>query len=339
MGRFEKKLQCLKGDVKIAIANINKEKYLGVKMLLSFSNANISIVGGWNFKNSNKAILVKKNSIPVFKDIIEFMSNISIDKQPNTIVFLPESNNIYEEIRKVSLKNIETIIIVWGFKNEISLSEMKKIASISEENKVKVITMHIKDIGYNIGYLLDNVKNMPWTINRLDSDLLEYLKQFNINKGTFLDLGTGSGNQAVELSKLGFKVTATDLVRYAFIENQSKEKDVEFIEDDLLNSKLDRKFDYIFDRGCLHALGKSNYKKYVLQIRKLLNDGGKLFLKYVTNENKQLTADVLEYYLSKEDLYNFIKKNFIVEQIKDAVYEQSYEKVPLKSTFAVLSNK
>ena len=57
-------------------------------------------------------------------------------------------------------------------------------------------------------------------------------------------------------------------------------KDIEFIVDDILESKLkDDSFDYIFDRGCFHVLEPSSRQRYVNQVSRILRDGGLLFLK------------------------------------------------------------
>ena len=89
--------------------------------------------------------------------------------------------------------------------------------------------------------------------------ILVDLHRINIIKGRFLDLGTGPSTQAVELSKLGFQVTATDISENATIKAKRMSKDIEFIVDDILDSKLkEDSFDYIFDRGCFHVLELSS---------------------------------------------------------------------------------
>jgi 2-polyprenyl-3-methyl-5-hydroxy-6-metoxy-1,4-benzoquinol methylase len=56
-----------------------------------------------------------------------------------------------------------------------------------------------------------SIGSLPWYNKNLDDDLREQLQRINITKGRFLDLGTGPATQAIELSKLGFQVTATDI--------------------------------------------------------------------------------------------------------------------------------
>src|SRR6476646_11284943 len=102
---------------------------------------------------------------------------------------------------------------------------------------------------------------MPWYNENFDFDLEKVLdeRKIIINNNTndsikFLDLGTGPATQAIWLAKRGFKVIGSDLSEAAINRARkiyANEENVNFIVDDILNSKLkDNEFDYIFDRGC-----------------------------------------------------------------------------------------
>ena len=82
-----------------------------------------------------------------------------------------------------------------------------------------------------------SVGSLPWYNKNLDYDLEEHLHTMNITKGRFLDLGTGPATQAIELSKLGFQVTATDISENAITRAKRMSKGIEFIVDDILDSK------------------------------------------------------------------------------------------------------
>ena len=60
---------------------------------------------------------------------------------------------------------------------------------------------------WNSLYAEMEVKDMPWYLPELDPDLRESLVANHILSGSFLDLGTGPGTQAIGLSKMGFEVT------------------------------------------------------------------------------------------------------------------------------------
>ena len=99
----------------------------------------------------------------------------------------------------------------------------------------------------------------------------------NLTGGRLLDLGTGPATQAIELSKLGFQVTSTDISENAITRAKRISKGIDFIVDDILESKLKQdSFDYIFDRGCFHVLEPSCRHRYVNQVGRLLRAGGLL---------------------------------------------------------------
>ena len=109
---------------------------------------------------------------------------------------------------------------------------------------------------WNNLYSSQNVETMPWYNKNLDSDLEEELERRKILKGRILDLGTGPATQAPQLTKRGLQVTESDVSEAAI--NRAREvyvydkedKEISFIVDDILNSKIkDKSFDYVFDRG------------------------------------------------------------------------------------------
>jgi 2-polyprenyl-3-methyl-5-hydroxy-6-metoxy-1,4-benzoquinol methylase len=104
-------------------------------------------------------------------------------------------------------------------------------------------------------YKSQRAETMPWYNENLDSDLEKELDERKIinNHHKFLDLGTGPATQAIWLAKRGFNVTGSDLSEAAINRARkiyAKEKNVNFMVDDILNSNLqENEFDYIFDRG------------------------------------------------------------------------------------------
>ncbi len=81
--------------------------------------------------------------------------------------------------------------------------------------------------------------NMGWYHPHLDPDLENFLNEYQIKEGTFLDIGTGAGNQAIELFRKGFTVVGTDVSKTAIAKAKNRFanfKLVKFIEDDILNT-------------------------------------------------------------------------------------------------------
>lgn len=64
------------------------------------------------------------------------------------------------------------------------------------------------------------------------------------------------------------------------------EKNVNFIADDIVNTKLkSNEFDYIFDRGCFHVVSPRDRKEYINKIKRILKDNGILFLNALAIKN------------------------------------------------------
>jgi SAM-dependent methyltransferase len=160
----------------------------------------------------------------------------------------------------------------------------------------------------------------------------------NITKGRrFLDLGTGPATQAMELSKLGFKVTATDISENAIARAKSMSNGIEFFVDDILESKLKGgSFEYIFDRGCFHVLEPSSRQKYVNQVSRILRDGGLVFLK--TFSAKEPSRGGGPYRFSIDEIDSIFSDRFVIDFFKETVYQGTLEILP-KALFIVLRKK
>ena len=90
-------------------------------------------------------------------------------------------------------------------------------------------------------YKIQKVETMPWYNEILDSDLEDELARRKITNGKFLDLGTGPATQAVWLAKRGFNVIGSDMSGTAIKRASNiyaNEKNIDFVVDDILNSKL-----------------------------------------------------------------------------------------------------
>ena len=182
-------------------------------------------------------------------------------------------------------------------------------------------------------YEKNNVETMPWYRKDLDPDLKNELAKRSLNKGRFLDLGTGPGTQAIELSKIGFVVTGTDLSENAIKKARNLGSKVEFIADDILNSKLkENSFDYVLDRGCFHVLPPEKRHDYVRQVKNILGVGGILFLKcFSIRELREYGP----YHFSEQDIRQLFGKDFEIESVLESVYHGTMPVLP-KTLFVVM---
>jgi ubiquinone/menaquinone biosynthesis C-methylase UbiE len=171
---------------------------------------------------------------------------------------------------------------------------------------------------------------MPWFNEKLDADLEEELERRKITNGRILDLGTGPATQAIQLAERGLKVTGSDVSKSAI--KRAKEvyanNNINFIVDNILDSEIkDKDFDYIFDRGCFHVMPIEERPKYIIQIKRILDDKGILFLKcFSIKESRQEGP----YKFSEDEIRDLFEKDqaFKIESIKETVYQGTLDPLP-----------
>jgi 2-polyprenyl-3-methyl-5-hydroxy-6-metoxy-1,4-benzoquinol methylase len=187
-------------------------------------------------------------------------------------------------------------------------------------------------------YRDEPVEALPWYYPDLDPDVKAALDEMKASNGRLLDLGTGPGTQAVALARMGFTVTASDLSSAA-IEKAGKPAleeglDIEFVQDDILDTKLSGPFDYILDRGCFHTFPPEKRNLYLDSVTKILRPGGILLLKCFSAKETgegphRFTPGEIRWYF--EDLFEVIS-------IKETSYPGTRDPSPI-SLFCILRRK
>jgi len=188
-------------------------------------------------------------------------------------------------------------------------------------------------------YRENKVDEMPWYEKNLDLDLEYQINSMNLTHGKFLDLGTGPGTQAIQLKKLGFESTGSDISKSAIDKAQQLSSKVNFVVDDILNSSFpDNAFEFILDRGCFHVFEPMLRKDYLNQLKRILKDDGILFLKVMSIEEKGLPDNEGPYRFSKQEILDTFENDFEVKEIKSTVYYGTLDPLP-KALFAVIKQK
>ncbi len=99
----------------------------------------------------------------------------------------------------------------------------------------------------------------PWDAKKPDSHLMELVAEKIAQPCRMLELGCGTGTNAVWLAKQGFEVIATDLSETALKLARAKEDSglCTFIHADFLKEPVPgADFKFIFDLGCFHGIGR-----------------------------------------------------------------------------------
>src|SRR5207245_10634643 len=93
----------------------------------------------------------------------------------------------------------------------------------------------------------------PWDTGQPSSELQRVVAEEHIHPGRSIELGCGSGTNAVWLAKQGFEVTAVDVSSAAISRARERAASeggkVSFLCGDVLNLRDIGTYDFVFDRG------------------------------------------------------------------------------------------
>ena len=100
---------------------------------------------------------------------------------------------------------------------------------------------------------------------------------------TALDLGCGTGDNAIYLAEHGWQVTGVDFVDKALSKARAKAsgRTVQFIKADvtqLRSSGIGDSFDLVIDSGCLHGMNDEDRDGYVREVTAVTATGGRLLI-------------------------------------------------------------
>jgi SAM-dependent methyltransferase len=123
----------------------------------------------------------------------------------------------------------------------------------------------------------------PWDSGLPSKELRKILGEIVVPRGHALDLGCGSGTNAVFLAEQGFRVTGVDCSPTALeLARQKMTRggvEVEWIEADVQRWGAGRApYDLVFDRGCYHCCRRTDREGYLETIRNVTKTGTLLVL-------------------------------------------------------------
>ena len=106
------------------------------------------------------------------------------------------------------------------------------------------------------------VGDAPWDTGAPNPELLRVVESGGLPGPTLLELGCGTGTNAVELARRGYKVTAVDQVALAVERGREKARQagvhVDFHVEDVTRFASPRPFDAVFDLGLYHGVRRSD---------------------------------------------------------------------------------
>jgi 2-polyprenyl-3-methyl-5-hydroxy-6-metoxy-1,4-benzoquinol methylase len=163
----------------------------------------------------------------------------------------------------------------------------------------------------------------PWEIGRPQDDVVR-LEGRGGFKGKILDLGCGSGENALFLASKGYEVLGIDRVPAAIEKAKAKaaERKIECafqVADALELGKLKKTFDTVLDCGLFHVFSDEDRQKYVKSVAKAVKNRGALHILCFSTEEK---GDEGPRRVGERELIElFNMKGWLVEEVSEARFE------------------
>ncbi len=135
--------------------------------------------------------------------------------------------------------------------------------------------------------------DIPWDHGTPDTNLIDMVAQRPISKCKALDIGCGTGDNAIWLAQQHFVAMGCDISQTAI--EKAKEKaamsnvDCSFIVADFLNDRVSGSpFGLVIDRGCLHCVDTAEERRrFAENVASHLEEGG-LWLTLAGNADGQV---------------------------------------------------
>ncbi len=132
---------------------------------------------------------------------------------------------------------------------------------------------------FEFRYLFDRI---PWDSGVSPPELLDFLKSHP--PGEALELGCGTGTNAITMAKHGWRVTAIDIsaraIRRSKRRAEAAELEIDFRRGDVTRLiGIEGPFDMALDIGCFHTLSATDRSRYSASLTRAVRPDG-VFLLY-----------------------------------------------------------
>jgi SAM-dependent methyltransferase len=165
-----------------------------------------------------------------------------------------------------------------------------------------------------------------WDAGVPSGELRRVVEQGIVRPGPAVDLGCGSGTDAIYLASKGFDVTAIDIAPTALSQGREKAEragvKVRWLLANVLSLPRLEPFQFIFDRGCYHEVRFDNAAAYVDTVRKLSQPGRTRFLLLAGNPN-EAPVQYAPPQVAEEDIRGDFSSLFDFEWLQETRFETS----------------
>ena len=183
----------------------------------------------------------------------------------------------------------------------------------------------------------------PWDHGMPDTNLLDLVTRRPIPTCKALDIGCGTGDNAIWLAQQHFVVTGCDLSLTAIGKATEKVSisnvDCSFVVADFLKDRIPgAPFGFVFDRGCLHSVDRAEDRgRFAENVASHLEERG-LWLSLVGNADEQVAREDGPPKLAARELVDVIEPYFEVVSLA-AGYFGSDEADPPKAWVCLMRKR
>ena len=175
------------------------------------------------------------------------------------------------------------------------------------------------------------LEKIPWNSETPPDALVDLVESGKVKPCEAIDLGCGAGNYAVYLAGRGFEVTGIDnsptAIRIAQENANKKGVTGTFLVADVLGDldEVKETFDFAYDWELLHHIFPEKRKKYVENVRRILNPVGKYFSVCFHEKDPQFggsgkyrktSLGTILYFSSEDELRDLFEPYFLIEELK-----------------------
>jgi SAM-dependent methyltransferase len=163
----------------------------------------------------------------------------------------------------------------------------------------------------------------PWDIGRPQPAFVELVRAGELNIGGVLDVGCGTGENALYLAEKGFSVVGVDLATRAIDAAKAKSTERRLKVDFRIANALSLEFkndyfDNAIDSGLFHTFNDSNRVDFAREIARVLKTGGKYFM--LCFSDKEPTNWGGPRRITKEEIATTFSPLFNINYIRDAYF-------------------
>lgn len=171
----------------------------------------------------------------------------------------------------------------------------------------------------------------PWDTGQPSKELQRTIQEVGIVPGRTIELGCGTGTNAIWLAQQGFEVTAVDFSSLALEKARHKATEagvrIQFLEVDVLNpSAIHERFPFFFDRGCYHVVRRLDVDKFLATLEGITEPGA---LGLILTGNAKEPHDPGPPVVSETELRSELGRPFEIVHLREFRFDQ-VEKVGVR---------